>query len=394
MTNIDEQAESDNWSQLLERTDNGKLVPNLANALVFLRNDDRLRNLFAYDQMLCVPTIVRPNSEPVPLADKDISDTQEYLQLEGLTRIGVQIVEQAILSYANERPYHPLRHYLENLKWDGHRRANVWAVTMLGADNTPYNCRIGELFLIQMVARIFEPGCKADYMLVLEGPQGALKSSACAILAGKYFSDSLPDLDSDYVRVAMHLRGKWLIEISELSAFNRAEAAKLKAFITSPVEQYTPKYGRLETREPRQCVFIGTSNKDAYLRDETGGRRFWPIKCGIINLETLERDRDMLLAEAVQLYRDGEQWFPDKQFEAEHIQPEQAARYEEDAWAQIVTDFLLAKNSTTVADVAKNALFIEIPRLGPLDQRRIAAILQTLGWTKRHSRQGNIWEKP
>jgi predicted P-loop ATPase len=281
------------------------------------------------------------------------------------------------------------------LEWDGVGRLLSWIHTYLGAESTDYHAGIGAMFLIAMVARVYDPGCKADYMLTLEGTQGARKSSACAILGGEWFSDSLPDIRSGK-DVAQHLNGKWLIEVAELSALDKAEASALKAFITRPVERYRPSYGRKEVIEKRQCVFIGTTNKTAYLRDETGGRRFWPVKVGRIDTNALARDRDQLFAEAVTLYRGGKSWWPTQAFEMEHIAPQQESRFEADAWEDAISTFLFSKDKATVLEVAREGLFIDLPKIGTADQRRVAAAMERLGW--RRADRGNngerFWKRP
>jgi predicted P-loop ATPase len=246
-----------------------KPLPNVANALIALRNDSAVIDAFAYDEMLCAPVLMHqigaPLSgtimEPRPLTDKDVTDLQEWMQAAGLKRISHQTVSDAVESYARDHAYHPIRDYLEALAWDGASRLDDWLASYLGAEQTPYSQAIGHMFLISMAARIFEPGCKADHMMVLEGKQGELKSSACAILAGQWFSDGLPDVSAGK-DAFQHLRGKWLIEVAEMHAMNRATTALLKSFISRTTERYRPPYGRLEVTEPRQCVFIGTTNKD------------------------------------------------------------------------------------------------------------------------------------
>jgi len=396
---------------------NPKPLPILANVMIALRDDDELRDCMARDEMFCgvmleepIPKTDEPAFELRPFNDEDIAALQEYLQGEGLRRISKDTVHQAVSLRGRECAYHPVQDYLNGLKWDDMPRLDTWLATCLGADLTDYTRIIGRKFLISMVARIMEPGCQADHMLVLEGPQGELKSTACRVLAGPWFSDCLPDISNKDAQ--QHLRGKWVIEVAEMHAMNKAEASLLKSFISRTTEQYRPSYGRFEVVEPRQCVFIGTTNKSLYLKDETGGRRFWPVKCGTINVDALEDDRDQLFAEALVLYRRGEAWWPNKDFERDYIQPEQEERYEPDAWEGPIRKYLdgLRNKQTTILQVAVGALHFEeqnqsqhfvlggnshgtpINRLGTADQRRITAIMTKLDWVPKRSRTDRWWE--
>lgn len=242
------------WLDKCLRTGTGAIRAVLANALLGLREAPALNDLLAHDEMLRAPILLRPvpgskgeeGTFPCPVRDTDVTAIQEWLQLAGLTGLSKDTAHQAAELRARENSFHPVRDYLGSLAWDGTPRLQTWLQVYLGAAADDYTAGIGRMFLIAMVARIHEPGCKADYMLVLEGPQGTKKSTACAVLGGKWSSDALPDLRNGGKDVSQHLNGKWLIEVAELSALDKAEAATLKAFITRPIERYRPSYGRRE----------------------------------------------------------------------------------------------------------------------------------------------------
>jgi predicted P-loop ATPase len=348
--------------------------------------------------VLMEPLPGRGNGEPHkprPVTDSDVNVLQEYLQRKGLRRIGKEATHQAVDIRAHERAFHPVRDYLDGITWDGRKRLASWLTDYLGAERSTYCEWIGAMFLVAMVARILDPGCKADYMMILEGPQGARKSTACAILGGRWFSDNLPDITTGK-DVAQHLPGKWLIEIAEMSALSKAEAAALKAFITRTVERYRPSYGRKEVIQPRQCIFVGSTNKTAYLRDETGGRRFWPVKVGWIDTDALERDRDQLLAEAVKLYRSGFQWWPDDEFERQYIRAAAGSAIRGRCLGRNHFRLAIRPRSSTRRRDRAWALKMEPKQIGRADQNRIVAILERKGWYRlRKDPKGNIrWARP
>jgi predicted P-loop ATPase len=376
-------------------TPNKAVCSNIGNALALLESEPALINMLAYDEMLAMPILMHPvpspNGAPASLAgfaprpwtDEDTFALQTWLQWCALRSLTCDMTWSAVRKRAHDCAFHPVRNYLNSLAWDEKERLPFWLPDYFEAPDDTYSRAIGPMFLIAMVARILRPGVKADYMLVLEGPQGVVKSQACSILGGAWFSSSLPDIT--HVKDAMHhLQGKWLIEVAELHAISRAETSLLKSFISREVDRYRPPYGRAEVIQPRQCVFIGTTNEKTYLRDHTGGRRFWPVACGIPDVKALARDRDQLFAEAVVRFRRGEHWWPERAFEDEFIKPEQEVRRDQDAWEPLISDWLdkTADTKIRVAQVAQGALYLEHNRLGRAEQLRIVAIMSRKGWER------------
>ena len=191
--------------------------------------------------------------------------------------------------------------------------------------------RFGSRWMISAVARIMQPGAKVDHMLILEGPQGGrsrARSRCSPVLS--WFTDELAEIGSK--DAAQQMRGIWIIEIAELDAISRAEVSRIKAFLTRTTDRYRPPYERYVVEVPRQCVFAGSVNPDTYLRDETGNRRFWPVRCGTHRSRRASRDRDQLWAEAVVRYRDGAIWWLDEPELIADAKTEQDQRYQADAW--------------------------------------------------------------
>ncbi|HEY1888249.1 MAG TPA: virulence-associated E family protein [Roseiarcus sp.] len=389
------------WLKHCAKDDRDRIISNLDNVMVALEAAPELAGCLAFDEMSRTTMVMKglpttPGDEcagdgrfPRAIRDTDVSRLQRWLQRVGLPKVGRDITHQAVDLQAERDAFHPVRDFLNGLKWDGRERIASWLVDYLGAEASPYTLGIGQLFLVAMVARVFRPGCKADYMLVLEGEQGAGKSRACRVLAGEWFSDGLPDIH--HKDAAQHLRGKWLIEVAELSATSKADAEALKAFVSRPIERYRPAYGHREVNEPRQCVFVGTTNRTAYLKDETGGRRFWPVKVERIDIDALVRDRNQLFAEAVLAFQADQPWWPDGKFERSVIKPEQEARFETDAWSQPICAYLKGKIRVRVTDIAHDALGFEVARIGTSEQRRITGVLTSFGWKPGRDWQGRFF---
>jgi putative DNA primase/helicase len=266
----------------------------------------------------------------------------------GLPSIPRAALMEAIESVAHARPFHPVRQYLHGLKWDGVERINKWLMYVLG--ETPasmtkpraeYLSLVGRYWLLGMVHRVMQPGCKFDYCPVLEGPGGLGKSTLVEVLAGTaFYSDTHFDVARGK-EGQEQVQGLWLYEIAELANFGKAEIGLIKAFITAKVDRYRPSYGRTVESYQRQCVLVGTTNENTYLRDRTGNRRFWPVPVRErIKLNWLRKWRELLLAEAYQLYQEGAAYTPSHEEEARLFVPMQARRLMETAVTSALREVL------------------------------------------------------
>jgi predicted P-loop ATPase len=209
------------------------------------------------------------------------------------------MVSEALMFLAGKNTFHPVREYLRGIEWDGTPRISNWMKDYLGANAPePYLSEVSRKTLCAMVARIFEPGCKFDSMPILEGVQDLGKSTVIKYLAGEsWFSDTVADIrDKDAM---LNLQGIWVIENGELATMKRADIDAFKAFVSKQVDKVRPPYGERWQEYKRQCIFFGTTNNKAYLRDRTGNRRFWPVEVYKADFKGIAKVRDQLLAEAL-----------------------------------------------------------------------------------------------
>lgn len=367
---------------------------NLVNAHYCIENDQKFHDLYRYNKlkrqvMVCC-------GKPRPLQDTDIQAAQEYMQdFCGLSCINKETVHSAILLEANDHAYNPLQDYIGALEWDGNPRLRTLLITGFGAAPSEYNCNVGRWFAIQAVARGMNPGCKADYMLVLEGPQGQLKSTALRLLASdEFFSDHLPDIHTK--DSSIHVTTHWIIEAGELHVHNRADSFHFKTWLTRQEERYRPPYGRVEECVPRPSVMVGTTNEPRYLKDQSGGRRFWPVVCTGIDIEWLTAWRDQIWAEAHYCWRSGHPYWPGREFETEHIKPEQENRRDADAWMNLVVanaGTIPDKKNTTIVQIYQTVLGMGANSLpSNAECQRIGNILRDLCCPVRRTTRGMIYD--
>ena len=327
----------------------------------------------------------------------------------GLPSINRAALMEAIETVAHQHPWHPVREYLQALQWDGRARMDQWLLHVLGEapDTLPpavvqYLALVGRYWLLGMVNRVMEPGCKFDYCPVLEGPGGLGKSTLVETLAGvAWFSDTHFDV-SRGKEGQEQVAGLWAYEIAELANFGKAEIALIKAFISAKVDRYRPSYGRVVESYPRQCVMVGTTNESTYLRDRTGNRRFWPVPVRArINIPWLRERRDQLFAEAYALYLQGVPFVPEPAEEARLFVPMQESRLVETAvMSELLNVLTRAPTAAGIGAVVNEltefvtmaqlvtALGVDAAKSSAALEAQVRAWLEHEGW-ERSKRQVN-----
>ncbi len=343
------------WRDRLLLNLNGTVKPVLANAITALRTAPEWAEVLTFNEFSSDVVLQKAppwldgnwSASTNWVSNDDILATN-WLHHQGIF-VSSEVTGQAVEAVARDRCFHPVQTYLKSLEWDGVHRLRTWLHDYLGVLPSPYAAAVGSRWMISAVARVFEPGCKADCCLILEGEQGSESTALGHWLSRGY--DEIADLGSK--DAALQTRGVWVIEIAELDSLSRAEVGKIKAFMSRSTDRFRPPYGKRPIQSPRQCVFAGSVNHGTYLRDETGGRRFWPVNCPapVIDIDGLEAAKDQLWAEATSLYFDGKPWWLDSVELNREASREQEERYEGDPWDELIMEWAEGRESVSIADI-------------------------------------------
>ncbi len=340
------------WIKLLDISANGTPLKSSKNVRIVLDNDsnlkDRIRmDTFAERIMALAPLPWPPrNSEQgiFQWRDDDDAGLREYLH--GVLGFRTEaIVQDGLTLCARKHQYNPVVEYLNALTWDNVPRLDTTFSDYLGAEDTPYCRAVARKSFTAAVARAMSPGVKYDTMPVLTGAQGLGKTTLIQKLGRGWFTNSIESFEGK--EAAELLQGVWIVEIGEMGAYSRSDVRTIKSFLSRTEDSYRAAYARKSEKHPRRCVFFGTSNDDQYLKDPTGGRRFWPIDCGIRKTKKsvfthLDDEIDQIWAEAVMRWRMGETLHLTGELE-EEAKRQQELHREADPWEGIVAEFIERK---------------------------------------------------
>jgi putative DNA primase/helicase len=387
----------------LLRTSEGGLKDCRENVFWMLMHQPEVKGLVAFDEFS--HRILKMRAPPWASSPGEWTTTDDYelgfwlAQKQRLTIKAEATLVAGVAMAAHRAKFHPVRDYLAGLTWDGVDRLAFWLHECLGAADSDYTRLVGKFFILGMVNRVLNPGCQMDNMIVLEGGQGKGKSTALRILVGdEWFADTpirIGDKDA-----LLNLAGKWLYEIGELDAFNKAEVTAVKQYVSSRVDRVREPFARRPVDRPRSGVFAGSTNQHEYFKDPTGSRRFWPVAAdGEIDLAKLREWRDQLFAEAMVRLSKGERYHPSREELKKYIEPEQEKREIQDPWFERIAQWVdsegqLLTTSYTSSEILSGALHVPADRIDNARQMatRVGIAMRKLGWDKvRDATGARLW---
>lgn len=404
----DDKEEGETWRKWLLRSAPNKdgeqrLLKRLDNAGLFLEHHGEVKGCFGFDEMLdrvvCLKKPRLHRSARVgfavgePIEDHHEVELVRWLERRAAHSYGTSTIHGLVDRVARiTRSFHPVRDYLTQLEWDQKIRLPCWLSRYAGAEVSRYHECVGTWWLISAVARAFQPGCKVDHMLILEGAQGAGKSTTFRILGGDWFSDTELPIGRGGPDAYQLLSGVWIYELAELSGMDFKQIELVKAYLTSSTDKFRKSYGRNPGKKPRNTVFAGTTNSDRYLRDTTGNRRFWPVRIRGSDLKALAEHRDQLWAEAVVRYHAGEPWWPSTPEDVHMCRAAQLERTERDPWEDILTEWLLSNQRfsfVSTPELFSKALDIPKVKQNAGNARKLASAMKAIGWVRDRKWNGS-----
>jgi predicted P-loop ATPase len=389
----------------------GEVLPTLGNLIVILTKSPWWLGILGYDEFKARVVARKPlpwepgksKTAPVPWTDHQDVLTRVWLERNSWVLSPVQDARAkfkfnkgdvgcAVQAAAKHAEFHPVRDYFETLILGDPELPDTWLIRFFGAPDTPYVRAVSSRWLISAVARVYEPGCKVDHMLVLEGDQGKQKSEALRILAirDEWFIDRLSNLSTK--DAAIELAGHLIIEDGELAALIRSSSPATKSFITRRSDKFRPPYAKHLIDLPRQCVLAGTINppSEGYLKDSTGARRVWPVlTLGMIDLAGLRQALDALWAAAVRRHKRGDPWWLETPDLEALAATEQAARFIVDPWEPLIREWLGNRVDVSISEVLQGALGITRDEevRSKTAAARVGRIFKSrLKWSRRHPR--------
>ena len=377
-----------------------QLIRNPYNLGVILTHDSRWKGRIRFNEFRSDEEIL-DGERWRGLTDVDAIKVQRWVSAEYRLDYQTSTVHEQLIGVAHERRAHPVRDYLRGLRWDGQKRMDSWLGDVFGVEPTLGAHRIGRAWLVSMVARVFNPGCKVDTVPILIGQQGLRKSTTLrAMMADPaWFSDSDIPLHHSQDKYQV-INGVWLYEIAEFDRFSgKADAAEIKAYVSSQRDSYRRSHGRRVASVDRQVVFAGSTNAAEFLVDPTGSRRYWPIVCAKADPDMMASIRDQLFAEAVAAYEAGESWWLSSEVAAEVAAAADAFRVG-DPWDEPLSQWLAEKTASArisgliMADILTDAVGTPIGNATKSEQMRAAAILVRLGWRKVKRKHDVRWMPP